>query len=110
MAKSANRADDAETPVNAAKFTMARDCMRRHFRLLLIGTYKHLILEANLAVSDFRGGLLHGCTAARYKFLLGGARASEKSISGQCVSFEPNTLTATLNHRCGATSSIEASF
>jgi hypothetical protein len=57
----------AETPVNAAKFTMVRDCARRRFRDALIGTFKCLILGANSAVSDFRDKLLHGCTGPRYK-------------------------------------------
>jgi len=48
---------------------MARDCVRRRFRGALIGTYKHLILGANSAVSDFRCWLLHACTGSRYKFL-----------------------------------------
>jgi hypothetical protein len=68
MAKPANRAGGAETPQNAAKFTMARDGLRRRFHGALIGTYKRLILGANLAVSDFRDWLLHGCTGSRYKF------------------------------------------
>jgi len=68
MAKPANRAGGAETPQNAAKFTMARDGLRRRFHGALIGTYKRLILGGNSAVSDFRDWLLHGCTGSRYKF------------------------------------------
>ena len=96
---------------------MARDSVRRRFRDALIGTYKHLILGANSAVSDFRDWLLHACTGSRYKFLRRGARRAVEGIhvdarkrfsaapAGRTdrVSFEPNSLTTTLNHRCGET-------
>jgi len=58
---------------------MARDCVRRRFREALIGTYKHLILGANSAVSDFRFRLLHACTGPRYKFLQ--TTRAEESLS-----------------------------
>jgi hypothetical protein len=47
---------------------MARDGVWQRFDRALIGTYKHLILEGNLAASDFRDWLLHACTGSRYKF------------------------------------------
>jgi hypothetical protein len=109
----------AETPVNAAKFTMARDCVPGRFQRALIGTYKRLILGANSAVSDFRGALLQACTGARYKFLGRGVREDRRNRFRRAerlkswranvksapldASFEPNSLAATLNHRCGET-------
>jgi hypothetical protein len=73
---------EAETPQNAAKFTMARDCAWRRFNGALIGTYKRLILGDNLSLGDFRDWLLHVCTGARYKFRRKGrVRSSKESIS-----------------------------
>ena len=77
------REPSAETPVNAAKFTMVRDCARRRFRDALIGTYKCLILGANSAVSDFRDKLLHGCTGPRYN--LPGRGACESLNRFRCA-------------------------
>ena len=51
----------------------------RCFDRALIGTYKHLKLGDNLALSDFSDWLLHGCTAPRYKF------RSKRRVSGEGI-------------------------
>src|ERR1700722_2722583 len=75
------RGRKAQTPANAAKFTMACDCMRRRFQGALIGTYKRLILGGNLTRSDFRCWLLHACTGGLQVPWQGCGRKAKESIS-----------------------------
>jgi hypothetical protein len=60
---------------------MTRGRVLPHFHQVLDGTYKWLIIGAILAVSDFRGVLLHGCTGRRYKFHGTERVTPEESIS-----------------------------